>query len=436
MYKKMEIQKISRITVVKAIFSFTVSVLIYTMFYFVSSMVAVFNVAIDMFSFRDAFTSETLVQKGRVLLRCKLTLMELTSPTDFLCLFTTRVDPDYVLRPNVSLYCVTKHEAVFIETESDCNIYSSDENPFLYVAQFCRAKYVIKMSIQSFHVLAEKIGDPSLPVIWVSNTGRCGSTMLCQVFESAPGTIVMSEPDVMSNISILTNHGLAEVERENILRSAIRILCKASPGTERFVVKTRSVSTALMMDISYLFPSVKQIFMYRNCLETLLSFMAISASVPSTVLLRTCIDNERISSVLPFFRRYLRSLLLSNVRNSQTVPLNTNILGLFTHVWANYILLARDAMSNNPDILPVKYEDLKENPTEWCKSIFKEMNIDPTSINESLPIFTRDSQRGSVLSQSQVKSKKARNMTNTDRIATNAIPSNYGLPHIEEDFRL
>ena len=77
-------------------------------------------------------------------------MMRPVSPNDFLCLFTTGVDPGYVLRPSVSLYCVTKHEAVFIETESDCYIYSSDENPFFYVAQFCRAKYVIRMSIESF----------------------------------------------------------------------------------------------------------------------------------------------------------------------------------------------------------------------------------------------------------------------------------------------
>ena len=402
----METQKISGIAVVKAIFSFATSALIYTVFYCFSSLIAVFNGAVKRIIFRNSSTSVTCVQKERVLMRSKLSMMHPVSPNDFLCLYTSRMDPDYVLRPNVSLYCVTKHEAIFIETERDCNIYSSDENPFLYVAQFCLAKYVIRMSIESFQGLAEKIGDPSLPVIWVSNTGRCGSTMLCQVFESAPGTIVMSEPDVISNISLQTNDGLGVLELVNVLRSAIRVLCKPKPGAERFVVKTRSASTALMMDITKLFPYVKQIFMYRNCFETLLSFMAMSASMPYTIILRTCIDNETISSVLTFFRRNLRSLLLPNVKNSEDVPLNTNILGLFTHVWSNYILLAREAMSQNSDILPVKYEDLNENQTEFCKMIFKKLNIDPTNINESLPIFTKDSQRGSELSQSQLSQNK------------------------------
>ena len=136
-----------------------------------------------------------------------------------------------------------------------------------------------------------------------------------------------------------------------------------------------------MMDITKLFPYVKQIFMYRNCFETLLSFLTMSASMSYTIILRTCVDNKKISSFLPFFRRNLRSLLLSNVKNSQDIPLNTNILGMFTHVWSNYILLAHEAMSQNPDVLPVKYEDLIENPTEFCKMIFKKLNIDPTNIN-------------------------------------------------------
>ena len=54
------------------------------------------------------------------------------------------------------------------------------------MAQFLFANYVIKMSITEFIALAERIGEPHIPVICVSNTGRCGGTMLCQMFESVP----------------------------------------------------------------------------------------------------------------------------------------------------------------------------------------------------------------------------------------------------------
>ena len=425
----MEAQNKSKITVFKALISFIASVIIYLAFYVLSVLVTI----IDWIVQRLISPSKGFVKRGRVLLRCKISILHPVSSNDFLCLFTSRVVPDYVLKPRVSLYCVTHKEAVFIETERNCNIYNSDENPFLYVAQFCRARYVIKMPLETFHTLADKIGDPSLPVILVSSTGRCGSTMLCQVFESVPGTLVMSEPDAISNISLQTN---AELESQRELTSTIRVLCKPHPGIERYVIKTRSTSTALMMDITKLFPTFRQIFMYRNCLETVLSFMAMFTSVPYTILLRTCIDSETISAITPFFRTKLRDMLLPNVKNAENVAVDTNFTGLFIHVWSNYIRLARDAISENPDILPVKYEDLKANPVDMCRTIVKTLDIDPDSINESLPVFTRDSQRGSVFSCNKVKTKRQKNISDTDSVAADAILSRYGLPPLGTEFRL
>ena len=44
------------------------------------------------------------------------------------------------------------------------------------------------------------VGDPQVPVIWLSNTGRSRGTMLCQVFESVPGTLAIMEPDPSTNV--------------------------------------------------------------------------------------------------------------------------------------------------------------------------------------------------------------------------------------------
>ena len=143
---------------------------------------------------RDDGSSNT-VQIGRILWKRKFHVFEYTSSRDFLCLYLTNVDAEYVLRPSVTLYSVAKHEAVFVETVEDINIYSSDENPFFHMAQFNRSKNVIKMPIKIFHALSNKIGDPKVPVIWTSHIGRCGSTLLGQLFEKVPGTLLIAEPD-------------------------------------------------------------------------------------------------------------------------------------------------------------------------------------------------------------------------------------------------
>ena len=136
-------------------------------------------------------------QRGRILCRKKRFGMDESaeaSPSDFLCFFSSCVNPDFVLQSNFSLYAITDREAFFVETPEKVNIYSSNVQPFFCVAQFLFAKNVIKMSITEFVDLAERIGDPAVPVIWVSNTGRCGGTMLCQMFETVPGTLLIHEP--------------------------------------------------------------------------------------------------------------------------------------------------------------------------------------------------------------------------------------------------
>ena len=120
-------------------------------------------------------------------------VMQNRSPLDFMCMFTKRVTPAYVLQSNVSLCAITNKEAIFVETETGVNIYSSEVHPFLMGAQYLYAINVIKMPISDFVSLADKIGDTTVPVICISNTGRCGGTMLTQMFECVPGTLAIDK---------------------------------------------------------------------------------------------------------------------------------------------------------------------------------------------------------------------------------------------------
>ena len=146
---------------------------------------------------------------------------------------------------------MTDKEAIFVETQAKVNIYNSDAFPFFFAAQFIHSTHVIKMSIER---LAEQVGNPSVPVTWMSNTGRCGSIMMSQVFESVEGTLVMAEPDAVQNAFYLLQDNDVSVEDvRRILSSTVRLLCKPHPGTERIFIKLRSSCTALMPDISAIF---------------------------------------------------------------------------------------------------------------------------------------------------------------------------------------
>ena len=197
--------------------------------------------------------STEFARQSRILWRQKLSEGNETSPMDFLCAFSYPIIPEYVLRPIVSLYAITDKVAVFVETPETVNIYSSDVHPFFYIAQFLYAKNVIKMSIKNFMTLAEYIGDPAVPIIWMSTTGRCGGTMLSQVFESLPGTLVIHEPYSPQNLYNLFEYRKLHVsEYEDLLKALIRVLCKPYQGVNRICIKPRPKCTIMMTDISKL----------------------------------------------------------------------------------------------------------------------------------------------------------------------------------------
>ena len=376
-------------------------------------------------------------QLGRILWRQKFVTMLNSSALDFMCVFRTYVRPEYVLQPNVSLYAISTKEAIFVETPDRVNIYSSDVHPFFLAAQYLNATKVIKMPIRDFVSLADRVGDPTVPVIWMSNTGRCGGTMLCQVFESVPGTLAMHQPGSPTNVYVFREYNkINEDDYKVILKSMIRILCKPYPGIERICIKPRPPCTTLMTDISKLCRDVRQIFIYRNSLDTIKSYLAVLASDPYPFVMRACADAEWFSKVFPYFRNNLLYYLISKRKDLPDVPQDASIACVASYAWANQIRFARDAMSRDHHILPVKYEDILSRPSEALGHIFQVLGIDNAHLDRALSSLSRDSQRGSDLSRDKVRDTSIKCMSTTDKIRSDAILSKYNLPRMGKDFRI
>ena len=379
------------------------------------------------------------VQLGRILWKRKFHPFEYASARDFLCIFSSKVAPEYVLKHNVSLYAVTTNEAIFVETKNDINIYSSDEHPFFHMAQFNRSENVIKMSIETFHALAKKIRDPSVPVICISHIRRCGSTLLLQVFEKIPGTLVIAEPDALTNIEfMLKRNQISEYDRENLVRSVIRVLCKPRPGTERICIKPRGICCSFMMkDISKCFPKINQVFMYRNCIETTYSYLSLLGAVPYTELARICFDSKWFIFAKPVIKSQFGLYFIC--KSKESTPLyhtlwSSRTVCMLVYMWIKYILIGRDALSRDQNILAVKYEDLVSNKFETCRMLFEKFGIDVKHLNVALSAFSKDSQRGTVVSRDRMGPRTQ--VSEFDKIKCDAILSSFNLPQLGDDFRM
>ena len=383
------------------------------------------------------FQYEKSARISRVLWRRKCFMMDITSSRDFLTTYGSCVHPRIVLNPNISLYAITKHEAVFVETPKNLNLFRSDVNPFLYIAQFLYCRHIITMPIQSFHMLATEIPDSTVPIIWLSNTGRCGSTIVGQIFESVTGSVLMSENDSLTNLSYLKIKDKLSVKEYNeMLLSIIKIICKPIPNTRRFCIKPRSCGLVHLESISRLLPNIKLLFLYRNALPTVSSFLALTISESALVCWRYFSDSDIISRLFPFFRKYLRYYFALRDDDFLKDPATMNTVEMFTSMWAQFIILARHVRSQNKNVIPIKYEEVTSDPLRTCKRVFLAVGIDIIEAQHAVVALQRDSQRGSVLSTTAIGKDPRRSVNKTDRLKADAILSKYNLPLMGEDCTL
>ena len=150
----------------------------------------------------DAYHGSAHAQTVRF--RFKMDLMiQPANVNNFVTTHHSFVDPEYVLAHNVTLYTLTRHSAVFVESDVNVDATSSKFSSFFRIAQFQQAKRLIIVPLHVFHRLANQIGDPKGRLIFLTNTSRCGSTLLTQVFEETGKSIALSEPDAMYALTAL-----------------------------------------------------------------------------------------------------------------------------------------------------------------------------------------------------------------------------------------
>ena len=118
--------------------------------------------------------------------------------------------------------------------------------------------------------LAEEIGDPPGTLVLLSNSGRCGSTLLTQLFEGMPNTLAISEPEVL--MPFAHDALFDDVPRERrlvLIRSCIRLLCKSARIDKNGVpptvlIKPKAHGIAIAKELSELYPEMKHLYMYRH----------------------------------------------------------------------------------------------------------------------------------------------------------------------------
>ena len=335
-------------------------------------------------------------------------------------------DPEYVLQDHVSLFCVNKNEAIWVEVEKGLHPAKCEYSAFFHIAQWKLAKKLLIMPIHIFNQLGSKVGTPKGAIIFLSNTGRCGSTLMIRMFAETETCLAFSEPDSINAISQLTGV-MPDTERVKILRTSINLLCKHlySQNIQAYIIK---LSQPTMIDVPYikeLFPSSYHVFLYRDGLPVARSLAKCSNGMPIAAMMQICgrwsgSYTKQMINQMGLYAEHFEQKLYSDLQFG-------------TIMWASAIRQYLDFKEQGIDIVAAKYEDIMKEPNVAFQKILEYCGL-PFDAKAVESVTSEDSQRDSPLNMKHLKGYKPDAFTDKVKFLTDKICDQFKVPRIPETF--
>ena len=170
--------------------------------------------------------------------------------------------------------------------------------------------------------------------------------------------------------------------------------------------------------------------------DTLRSWLALMSYDPYLVVMRLSNDANWFSTMFPFLRNLFRYYFMHTMRGTAEIERCASTACVFTYGWANQILIARVAMSHDEGILTFKYEDIISQTQNVVKKLFECSGVDTRHVERAIAALSRDSQRGSGVSRTNLGDASHRYISEVTRVKCDAILTKFNLPPLGKDFRI
>ena len=389
---------------------------------------------------------------GQILnVRMKYGFDTITMPNtvkNFLMSHDSFVHPRHVLRNEVSLYNITKTEAVFVEAPPGVEAWRHQYGSFHKQAQFDYAIKVIRMPLYAFHRLASEVGDPAANLIFMNFIPRSGSTLMCRVFEATGKCVSFAEPHTLSQMLAKVVQPEEEIEFSRTVQSGVRLLCKPRQNADvlAFMIKMLPQGDLINFHLKKHFPEARFMFLYRNPRECVISVQRVSNTLNcSRVVLRIEKFNRTLyvkAMRVAIFDKGLICAGLPIIQILQATPSPLAIVGYY--FWATYVklnIMFNETNSSKPlsahIYMPgIKYEDIVANPHESIRVILEHCGLPLDLLPLALSGINTDSQANSVIGRAQLAThEKTANLIGSVAEDITVLSKYYGTPDLSEDYR-
>ncbi|MBK7896254.1 MAG: sulfotransferase [Candidatus Promineifilaceae bacterium] len=307
--------------------------------------------------------------------------------------------------PNVSLYALNRfsREAIFVETPPDVDL---AERPFLYQAQYENATRLYSVGYHSFFQLAERMRQPNKQLILIHSVGRCGSTLLSNVFNNQPDILSLSEPDAFTELVMQRERdGRNDAEIIRLIDAIIQVQCRPTPhiNPQAYVIKFRSFSTVLIDLLHQAAPYAKHIFLYRNAEDQARSIARAFKAVEAGHEALDAAALHQRTKFLPLLAQYA-----DRASQGSLSEVEMNMLG-----WLSGLQSYLEQHAAGVPMCAVRYEEMIRQPEPIVRALFEYcgLPITPERLALGVKAFERDSQQGSSLARTHLKQDQQNQLT-------------------------
>lgn len=384
---------------------FTIKYIVYVIIHFVYTTVqyhVIWRLSGTLKQLRNSHASSKEAQVLRILGCCRYNMGGgPSSLNDFLLVHERFVHATYIMRDNVDLYYIDDKIVVFTEAEEGIQQWRHEFGAFHRVVQCQQAVRVIVLPLSAAKRLADGLEDPKARLVFVANTGRCGSTLLQQIFESTDKCVVYGEPAALQMLPYMKYD---EEPIENLIRIAIRFYCKPvrSPAEVlAYVFKPMHVASMdVVSTVHRVYPDASYVFMYRDAKKMAYAFQNIGYYVSpyGRLIAAVCYFSKPAAFIVRFVNNYYD---LSTTLAMLELNFDNKVLfGIY--FWAKLVANYNNLRKQGVKIVGFKFEDLLNNKEVSIERLFKHVGLPLTLVGAGAESMNRDSQNGSGVSTKEL----------------------------------
>ncbi|MBF0622943.1 MAG: sulfotransferase [Magnetococcales bacterium] len=258
---------------------------------------------------------------------------------------------------DLSVYCLDFQSEIALLTRG-AKWQTLQEATFHYLPQYHQTKQLIATPFSQLNEWAKAAPKSSGKVIFLFSMGRCGSTLVNQIFRAIPDFVALSEPDAHTNIAMVRQRygSLLDSQLKPLIQSCLTLDQAAvnQYASQGFLVKFRSHVTPLISLYHRSRPDAHILYMYRDA--------------------------------RPWRCSVTRNWYHNNPEN-------------MAQAWASNMAQAQQAQQSGVPLIPIRYESLLEHPHETLQKLFAMIGVPSLPMEKLSAILNRDSQSASPLAK-------------------------------------